>query len=150
MVQRAIEQDAAVLAGLACLLWPNHDAAELLEEFAELLKSEGAACFLACEAGVPAGFAQCQLRHDYVEGAQTSPVGYLEGIFVLPEFRRQGLAGELLAACEDWAREQGCKEFASDCELENNASLNFHLRMGFAEVNRIVCFTKMLQDRRTE
>ena len=150
MVQRAIEQDAAVLAGLACLLWPNHDAAELLEEFAELLKSEGAACFLACEAGVPAGFAQCQLRHDYVEGTQTSPVGYLEGIFVLPEFRRQGLAGELLAACEDWAREQGCKEFASDCELENNASLNFHLRMGFAEVNRIVCFTKMLQDRRTE
>ena len=150
MVQRAIEQDAAVLAGLACLLWPNHDAAELLEEFAELLKSEGAACFLACEAGVPAGFAQCQLRHDYVEGAQTSPVGYLEGIFVLPEFRRQGLAGELLAACEDWAREQGCKEFASDCELENNASLNFHLRMGFAEVNRIVCFTKTLQNRRRE
>ena len=150
MVQRAIEQDAAVLAGLALLLWNDHDAAELLEEFAELLKSEGAACFLACEAGVPAGFAQCQLRHDYVEGAQTSPVGYLEGIFVLPEFRRQGLAGELLAACEDWAREQGCKEFASDCELENNASLNFHLRMGFAEVNRIVCFTKTLQNRRRE
>ncbi len=150
MVQRAIEQDAAVLAGLALLLWNDHDAAELRNAFSEMLKSEGAACFLAYEAGVPAGFAQCQLRHDYVEGAQTSPVGYLEGIFVLPEFRRQGLAGELLAACEDWAREQGCKEFASDCELENNASLNFHLRMGFAEVNRIVCFTKTLQNRRRE
>ena len=150
MVQKAIEQDAAVLADLALMLWPSHDTAELREEFAELLKSEEAACFLACEAGVPVGFAQCQLRHDYVEGTQTSPVGYLEGIFVLPEFRRQGLAGELLAACEDWAREQGCKEFASDCELENNASLNFHLRMGFAEVNRIVCFTKTLQNRRRE
>ena len=144
MVQRAIEQDAAVLAGLACLLWPNHDAAELLEEFAELLKSEGAACFLACEAGVPAGFAQCQLRHDYVEGTKASPVGYLEGIFVQPAFRHRGLANQLLGACEVWAREKGCTEFASDCELGNDASLNFHLSMGFAEANRIVCFTKKL------
>ena len=150
MVQKAIEQDAAVLADLALMLWPSHDAAELREEFAELLKSEEAACFLACEAGVPVGFAQCQLRHDYVEGTQTSPVGYLEGIFVRPEFRHYGLAKQLLGACENWAREKGCTEFASDCELGNDASLNFHLSMGFTEVNRIVCFTKTLRDRRAE
>ena len=150
MVQKAIEQDAAVLADLALMLWPSHDAAELREEFAELLKSEEAACFLACEAGVPVGFAQCQLRHDYVEGTQTSPVGYLEGIFVWPEFRHRGLAKQLLGACESWAKEKGCMEFASDCELGNDASLNFHLSVGFAEANRIVCFTKTLRDRRAE
>ena len=144
MVQKAIEQDAAVLADLALVLWPSHDAAELRAEFTELLKSEEATCFLACEAGVPVGFAQCQLRHDYVEGTQTSPVGYLEGIFVRPEFRNRGLAKQLLGACENWAREKGCTEFASDCELGNDASLNFHLSMGFAEANRIVCFTKKL------
>ena len=150
MVQKAIEQDAAVLAELALVLWPSHDVAELREEFAELLKSEEAACFLACEAGVPVGFAQCQLRHDYVEGTQTSPVGYLEGIFVRPEFRHRGLAKQLLGACESWAKEKGCMEFASDCELGNDTSLNFHLSMGFAEANRIVCFTKTLRDRRAE
>lgn len=150
MIQKAIEQDAEVLAGLALLLWYNHDAAELRDEFAEILKSEEAACFLAYEAGVPVGFAQCQLRHDYVEGTHTSPVGYLEGIFVQPEFQHRGLAKQLLGACESWAKEKGCSEFASDCELGNDASLNFHLRMGFTEANRIVCFTKMLQDRRTE
>ena len=150
MVQKAIEQDAAVLADLALMLWPSHDAAELRDEFTELLKSEEAACFLACEAGVPVGFAQCQLRHDYVEGTQTSPVGYLEGIFVRPEFRHRGLAKQLLGACENWAREKGCTEFASDCEMGNGASLNFHLSMGFTEVNRIVCFTKTLRDRRAE
>lgn len=144
MIQRATEHDTEVLAGLALLLWDNHDVTELREEFAELLKSEEAACFLACEAGVPVGFAQCQLRHDYVEGTQTSPVGYLEGIFVRPEFRNRGLAKQLLGACENWAREKGCTEFASDCELGNDASLNFHLSMGFAEANRIVCFTKKL------
>ena len=150
MIQRATEHDTEVLAGLALLLWDNHDVMELREEFAELLKSEEAACFLACEAGVPVGFAQCQLRHDYVEGTQTSPVGYLEGIFVRPEFRHRGLAKQLLGACENWAREKGCTEFASDCELGNDASLNFHLSMGFTEANRIVCFTKTLRDRRAE
>ena len=150
MIQRATEHDTEVLAGLAVLLWDNHDVAELRDEFAEILKSEEAACFLACEAGVLLGFAQCQLRHDYVEGTQTSPVGYLEGIFVQPAFRHRGLANRLLGACEGWAREKGCTEFASDCELGNGASLNFHLSMGFTEVNRIVCFTKTLRDRRVE
>lgn len=144
MIQRATEQDAAVLAGLALMLWDGHDAAELREEFTELLRSEEAACFLAYEAGAPVGFAQCQLRHDYVEGTKTSPVGYLEGIFVQPEFRHRGLAKQLLGACESWAKEKGCTEFASDCELGNDASLDFHLSMGFAEANRIVCFTKKL------
>ena len=129
MVQKAIEQDAAVLADLALVLWPSHDAAELRDEFIELLKSEEAACFLACEAGVPVGFAQCQLRHDYVEGTIHSPVGYLEGIFVREDHRRTGVAGKLLAACESWASAMGCREAEEysaphvekepcDCQLE--------------------------------
>ena len=144
MIQRATEHDTEVLAGLALLLWDNHDVAELREEFAEILKSEESACFLAYEAGVPVGFAQCQLRHDYVEGTIHSPVGYLEGIFVREDHRRTGVAGKLLAACEDWARAMGCREFASDCELHNTDSLAFHLRLGFTEANRIICFTKKL------
>lgn len=144
MIQRATEHDAEVLADLALMLWANHDAAELQDEFAELLKSEEAVCFLACEAGVPVGFAQCQLRHDYVEGTVHSPVGYLEGIFVREDHRRTGVAGKLLAACESWASAMGCREFASDCELHNTESLAFHLRLGFTEANRIICFTKKL------
>ena len=91
-----------------------------------------------------AGFAQCQLRRDYVEGTESSPVGYLEGIYVKEGFRRSGLAKALLTACEDWAREQGCGEFASDCELANTQSLQFHMKVGFEEANRIICFTKKL------
>ena len=65
-------------------------AAEELEgEFAELIPSEDCAVFLSVAEDGPVGFAQCQLRRDYVEGTQSSPVGYLEGIFVLPAYRNR-------------------------------------------------------------
>ena len=54
------------------------------------------------------------------------------------------MASALLSACEDWAREKGCTEFASDCELDNQGSIAFHLGAGFTEANQIVCFTKRL------
>ena len=92
--------------------------------------------------GIPLGFAQCQLRTDYVEGTHTSPVGYLEGIYVAAHCRRHGHASALLAACEQWAAEMGCTEFASDCEIGNDVSLRFHLHAGFQEANRIICLTK--------
>ena len=100
--------------------------------------------FLAYSEETAVGFAQCQLRHDYVEGTETSPVGYLEGIFVAPGHRKQGVAGKLLEACQRWAKEKGCREFASDCELDNLESLKFHLNVGFEEANRIICFTKRI------
>ena len=52
----------------------------------------------------------------------------------------------MLEACQKWAKEQGCAEFASDCQLDNEDSLKFHIKMGFVEANRIICFTKQLKD----
>lgn len=96
------------------------------------------------ENDIPIGFAQCQLRYDYVEGAKTSPVGYLEGIFIKEGYRNKGYAKELLAECEVWAKGNGCQEFASDCEIDNIDSVQFHKAMNFTEANRIICFTKKL------
>lgn len=144
MIRKANARDGKAVAELALLLWPGHDMEELTSEFAELPGKEDAVVFLKYEGDTPIGFAYCQLRHDYVEGTDSSPVGYLEGIFVRPEYRDQGCAKELLTACEAWAMDQGCAEFASDCALDNETSLRFHQHMGFTEVNRIVCFTKRL------
>ena len=71
-------------------------------------------------------------------------MGYLEGIYVAEEYRKHGIARELLSACESWAKSKGCTEFASDCELSNVQSLQFHLNVGFEEANRIICFTKKI------
>ena len=143
-IRQAKAKDLQVAARLANALWPEHSPKELAGELADGILRGSVCVALAEEAGQPVGFAQCGLRHDYVEGTSGSPVGYLEGIYVTPEYRRQGVARKLLALCEKWAREKGCSEFASDCELTNATSLAFHLRMGFAEANRIICFCKQL------
>ena len=144
MIRRADTEDAGVLAALAIQMWPEHEPDELADEFRELIRNEEAACFLKYVGGSPVAFALCQLRHDYVEGARSSPVGYLEGIFVTEEHRRKGYAALLPAECEKWAKEKGCTEFAGDCELDNADSREFHLATGFEETNRIVCFKKKL------
>lgn len=143
IIRKAVPADAAVLGALAGHLW-EHDPDELADEFTGLTLSAEAACFLTFEGNAPIGFAQCQLRHDYVEGCETSPVGFLEGIYVDDAHRHSGVARALLQACEDWARSVGCSEFASDCELDNQTSLAWHLRAGFEEVNRTIWFAKKL------
>lgn len=144
MIRKAASADLESLARLGTLLWPHHSVQELREEFAPLLSRSDAQFFLLFHGQEPAGFAQCQLRRDYVEGTASSPVGYLEGIFVREGCRRRGYARALLEACQAWAAEQGCREFASDCELTNQESYRFHLAAGFAEAGRIICFTKAL------
>ena len=133
-----------LLATLACRLWPHHTVEKMLAELGGIFAKEDTAFFLAYLEETAIGFAQCQLRYDYVEGTEHSPVGYLEGIYVEPAHRHNAVATELLRACESWAKAQGCAEFASDCQLDNSESLQFHLNMGFEEANRIICFTKKL------
>ncbi len=144
MVRKAGAQDIGTAANLVAILWPDHCVQELEKEFSEYLSNGKAQFFIKCEQGEPVGFAQCQLRYDYVEGTETAPVGYLEGIFVKEDFRRRGYARELLSACEAWAKENGCKEFASDCEIDNADSFKFHMAANFREAGRIICFAKRL------
>lgn len=144
MTVKAEMKDISTVAKLAVLMWDDNTVEDLIQEFTELFTKGKVQFFLKYENDIPVGFAQCQLRSDYVEGTETSPVGYLEGIFVREEYRHQGYAKELLAECEDWAREQGAEEFASDCELDNTDSYRFHMAVGFTEANRIICLTKKI------
>lgn len=142
MIKIAQKEDAIVIAKLAVQMWCEHTVSELEQDFSDLIGSDHAAIFLKYVDGKPVGFAQCQLRTDYVEGTHSSPVGYLEGIFIEKAYQNCGYAKELLVECEKWAKEKKCTEFASDCELDNEDSLHFHLAMGFEEANRIICFRK--------
>ena len=143
-IRRAEAADLDTVTALALKLWPDHEYDELWQEMADIMAMPEAAYFLLEENAEAMGFAQCQLRRDYVEGTETSPVGYLEGIYVSPDLRGRGGAKALLKACESWAASWGCTEFASDCELDNTASLAFHLKMGFEEASRNIHFAKKI------
>lgn len=105
MIRKAAEADRASLAKLAAKLWGSHSEEELSAGISGLLLLTGAAFFLTEEDGQPVGLAQCQLRHDYVEGTDSSPAGYPEGIFTEEAVRGKGIAAALLVRCESWAKE---------------------------------------------
>jgi L-amino acid N-acyltransferase YncA len=94
--------------------------------------------------GTPAGFAEAAIRHDYVNGTESSPVAFVEGIYVGPSARRQGVARALVLAVEQWARARGCRELASDARLDNEASHAVHRALGFEETERVVYFRKLM------
>lgn len=142
MIKEITLDEARVATLLACKLWPSHTVNELEKEMELLIEDDNAIILIAYQNNEAMGFAQCQLRVDYVEGTDSSPVGYLEGIYVLENYRNSGVARELVKECERWAKRKGCLEFASDCELGNEQSLAMHLRLGFTEANRIICFRK--------
>ena len=146
LIRKATLEDVPQLVSLAIQMWKSHTVEDLTKIFCEHIRKGKNIIFLAISEEHIVGFAQCGLRFDYVEGTDSSPVGYLEGIFVLEEYKKRGYAKELLGECQNWAKDQGCLEFASDCEVDNEDSLKFHLKMGFAEANRIICFTKSLTD----
>jgi len=134
------------IAGLAANLWPDSTYDELLAEFETILSDRSSAVFLAIMDEIPVGFVHCQLRSDYVEGASSSPVAYIEGIYVAEGHRNKGVAWGLLNRCEDWARSKGVIEMASDCEITNKDSVAFHRKVGFSEANRVVCFIKSIEN----
>lgn len=142
--RKATTSDSEAIALLAIQMWKSHTAEDLSNSFSSLIESDNSVLYILIVDGTIEGFAQCGLRHDYVEGTNSSPVGYLEGIFVQEEYRKQGFAKQLLNYCEKWAKEKGCSEFASDCELDNEISRQFHKKLGFNEANRIICFAKKI------
>ncbi|SFC73736.1 aminoglycoside 6'-N-acetyltransferase I [Alkalibacterium subtropicum] len=132
------------ISELAHLLWPDENLSLLKKEMDHFHRDSTSELFICEENEDILGFAHVQLRYDYVEGTRTSPVGYLEGIYVRKPFRNQGIARQLVEVCEDWSRFMNASEFASDVELLNEASSLFHKAVGFKEVNRVICYAKAL------
>jgi aminoglycoside 6'-N-acetyltransferase I len=131
---------------LRMALWPETDAQQHRKEIAMMLSdADRLAVFVAEDrTGSLVGFAEASLR-EWAEGCTFSPVGYLEGWFVVPHARRQGVGAALLAAAEDWARARGCTEMASDTELGNDVSEAAHRKLGYRVAARVVAFRKALR-----
>ena len=126
---------------LRTALWPDASEQEHRAEIAEqLVEPSRYGAYLAISGEKPVALAEVALRRDYVNGTETSPVAFLEGIYVTPAQRRMGVARVLLDAVRDWAMEQGCTELASDTGLDNFVSKAAHEALGFEETERVVFY----------
>jgi inorganic pyrophosphatase len=144
--RQATVQDIDIIANLGLSLYSDDNTFDgLRAEAGDNFRSHKWATFLAFNGDVPIGMCEISLRTDYVEGTEGGPVGYIEGIYVSPEYRGRHIAMKLVSLGEDWSRKQGCSEFASDCKLENTDSLRFHLKIGFEEAGRNIHFVKQLK-----
>lgn len=123
-------------------LWPDSLESEL-DAVLALPRSESLLLVAGADEHRLCGFAEFGLRK-FAEGCATSPVAYLEGIWVDADARREAVATGLVRAGEEWARSLGITELASDCSLDNLGSQAFHLAAGFEEAGRVVCFRRSL------
>lgn len=149
-VERAAAAHADEWAELRAALWPSRTVAQHRADLSETFLTGNAdvAAFIAVAAnGEPVGFSETALRRDYVNGCETSPVVFLEGIYVRPDARRARVARKLCDAVAEWGRARGCTEFASDAGLDNLASHAFHRALGSAETQRVVYFRKLLSEK---
>lgn len=145
IVRPVQEKDLSEWFRLRKLLWDQSDDDEHRAEMLDIYEHTDTQLVLVAEApnGSLAGFLEASIR-PFVEDCHSDNVGYLEGWFVEPEYRRHGIGRALVRAAESWARQKGSTEMASDSEIGNDLSLKAHLNLGYEETSRLVHLRKDL------
>ncbi|WP_283181974.1 aminoglycoside 6'-N-acetyltransferase [Pseudomonas svalbardensis] len=145
-IQHCQSDEQAGWLPLRQALWPDASEKEHRDEIAQQLSEpQRYINFVAYDSQEhPVGLAEASSRRDYVNGTDSSPVVYLEGIYVVPQQRRHGVAARLIEQVAHWGRAQGCLEMASDTSLDNLPSQETHKALGFEETERVVFFKRPL------
>lgn len=146
MIVREMEAaDKPVWTEMRAELWPDQSLEAHRGELEEFLRRGNFWGFISeASAGAAAGFAEIAIR-DYANGCISRPVAFLEGIWVKPQFRRQGIGARLLAAAEAFLIARGFRELGSDALINEHGSHAAHAAWGFTETERVVYFRKWLK-----
>jgi len=137
--------DASEWFRLRKLLWDESSDDEHRMEMLDIYEHHETQLVLVAETddGNLVGFLEASIR-PFVEDCHSDHVGYLEGWFVEPQYRKRGIGRHLVSEAENWARKKGCTEMASDSEIGNDLSLAAHQNLGYEETSRLVHLRKDL------
>ncbi len=142
----ATRRDVPVWLAMRQDLYSDVDDASHALEMDLILSSSDRACLLVRSPGGDAvGFIEITLRNA-VDGCLGGPVGYIEGIYLIPSWRGLGLGPAMVDAVAEWFRAQGCRAMATDAEIDNEDAQQFWNELGFEETYRIVQYRKSLDD----
>ena len=128
--ENACDRDWLSLRGK---LWPDANKSEHLREMADTLARDHLVLLAVDSGGRVVGFVEASRRVDFVNGTSSSPVAFLEGLYVQPDSRPQGVARAIVAEVDRWAASQGCSELA-DSPVENTVAHATHRALGFEEM----------------
>ena len=148
-IRPAIASDLESVTQLAAALWPEAPPPDHAAHAASILSGKPPGTmplvlFVAEVSGNVVGFIEVGLR-SHADGCDTSrPAGFVEGWYVQPPYQRGGVGRALMTAAEEWAREQGAREIASDTWIDNEPSQKAHEALGFEVVDRCVNYRKAL------
>lgn len=134
MITPVTAETAKSWAHLASQLW----SPQTPELEADFLAGRFPYEFLYWDNGRAVTFMSISIRQEYVEGGSSSPLAYLEGIFVLEPYQQTGIARQLIDYAKFWARKKGLSQLASNCQVTNLVSQQVHQALGFEEVSRTV------------
>ncbi len=139
------ESDLAEWLRLRQMLWDGSDENDHKDEMVDIIEHSDSQFVAVADLGGGrlAGFLEASIR-THVEDCNTENVGYLEGWFVDEAHRRLGIGSGMVGYAEEWARQKGCTEMASDAEIDNGVSQQAHERLGYSETSRLVHFRKDL------
>ncbi|MBI5916185.1 MAG: GNAT family N-acetyltransferase [Bacteroidetes bacterium] len=122
-------------------LYDDLDPAYSEAEIHRIANDPNMATYLVFEevGNAPVGMLELSLRN-IVDGCASSPVAYIDGLYVVENWQGRGIGPQLVAFARQWALGQGCTELAVDTELDNKRAQLFYRKNGFEETFRIVQF----------
>lgn len=139
------KKDFAAWLEMRLAMWPAHSRAELEAEMIVIFRNIGAdrAVFIAEEGGKVYGFIELSI-HAAAPGCWSENVGYIEGWYVSPAFRRKHIGRILVERGEIWAAAMGCREMASDTTADYPTSPDAHKALGYEETDIPLHYRKSL------
>lgn len=146
IVRKMRQTDTAVWATMRVKLWDRLSLEEHTGDIERMLGSNKRFGYVALLGDQqPVGFAEICIR-EYANGCTDQPVPFLEGVWVDPKHRRQGVGSALIARIGEDLVADGFHEICSDAEIRNRRSHQAHSNWGFHETARVVYFRKRLVD----
>ena len=94
-------QNLNEFTNLSLMLFPEDTFDEALTIYKNSFKTEKEVGFLYQKDNKYIGILHLSIRNDYVNGTNSSPVVYVEAIYVLPDYRKHGIGKELLSYADE-------------------------------------------------
>jgi aminoglycoside 6'-N-acetyltransferase I len=135
--------DRTAFAKMRATKWPEESPEQHLAWIDRFLRDGDAWAFVAAAGGALVGFAEVAIRK-YANGCESTPVPFLEAIWVEPGLRHQGIGKRLIGHIEAFLTAHGYRELGSDARIENGLSHAAHQGWGFSETERVVYVRKSL------